>query len=238
MFFGSKGLTNVTIPNSVTEIGLYAFVGCEGLTSITIPDSVTVIGHEAFRRCTGLTRINVDNNNQNYTSNDGVLYNKDMTTLIRCPAKKQGSFTIPNSVTSIENYAFEDCTGLTRINVDNNNKIYTSNDGVVYSKDMTSLVCFPEGKQGEFTIPDSVVEIGEWAFDDCTRLTSITIPDSVVEIGEWAFYDCTGLTSITIPESVSYIGEQAFSGCSAEITYKGQTYTPGNYEELYKAING
>jgi len=164
---------------SVTSIGSVAFGECTGLTSVTIPNSVTSIGFGAFFGCSGLTSIDVASDNSNYCSVDGVLFNKDKTTLIQYPGGKQGSYTIPNSVTSIGNYAFRYCTGLTSV-----------------------------------TIPNSVTSIGNYAFADCTGLTSVTIPNSVTSIGDWAFADCTGLTSVTIPNSVTSIGESAFQNCT------------------------
>lgn len=124
-----------------------AFYQCSSLTSITIPDSVTSIGGNAFYGCKGLTEIIVDDNNPNYKSIDGVLFNKDATTLIVCPEGKSGDYQIPDSVTPIGVQAFYGCKGLTSI-----------------------------------TIPDGVTSIGHQAFRDCSDLTSITIPDSVTSI--------------------------------------------------------
>ena len=169
----------VIIADGVTSIGRYAFQNCSSLTSVTIPNSVTSIGIGAFSVCSGLTSINVASDNSNYCSVDGVLFNKDKTTLIQYPRGKQGAYTIPNSVTSIGDDAFSGCSGLTSV-----------------------------------TIPNSVTSIGEEAFVSCTGLTSVTIGNSVTSIGESAFYGCTGLTSVTIPNSVTSIGGSAFSGCS------------------------
>jgi hypothetical protein len=137
------------------------------------------------------------------------------------------SLTIPASVTVIADTvdkaedAFDGATGLTSITVDEANSVYSSADGVLFNKAKTTLLLFPEGKGGSYTIPSSVTVIVNCAVEDCAKLTSVTIPDSVTYIGEYAFSDCTGLTSITIPGSVKTIGgvaneflSGAFLNCS------------------------
>jgi hypothetical protein len=138
------------------------------------------------------------------------------------------SLTIPASVIVIGDNvdraedAFDGATGLTGITVDEANAVYSSADGVLFNKDKTALLLYPEGKSGTYTIPSSVTTVGYGAFEDCAKLTGVTIPDSVTSIGELAFTYCTGLTSITIPGSVKTIGGSnrnnqmygAFVGCT------------------------
>ena len=118
-FFDCSNLTSVEIPNSVTSIGEGAFYSCSGLTSVTIPNSVTSIGRMAFYTCSSLTSIDVAIDNTNYSSIDGVLFNKDQTSLIQYPGAKQGAYTIPNSVTSIGERAFYGCSDLTSVTIPN-----------------------------------------------------------------------------------------------------------------------
>ena len=231
-----KGLTSINIPSSVTNIGKLAFLECECLTSIKIPSSVTNIGSSAFLHCKGLTSINVSRDNKFYSSDKGILYDKNKTTLICIPEGKNGSIVIPSSVTHINSFAFNNCRELTSINVSRDNSNYSSEDGILYDKNKTALICAPKGKKGNIKIPSGVTSIekeafsycryvtnikipfgvtsiGEWAFR-CCGLTTIEIPSSVTSIGECAFWVCTDLTSIDIPSSVTSIGEQAFSSCN------------------------
>ncbi|MBR3445259.1 MAG: leucine-rich repeat domain-containing protein [Prevotella sp.] len=236
-FSGCIGLTSITIPNSVTSIGENAFRGCTSLTSVTINsnaimsknyssssnfstifgnqvktyiigDSVTSIGNGAFQGCTGLTSVTINSNaimSKSYSneSNFSTIFGNQVQT-----------YTIGNSVTSIGVYAFRNSTGLRAINVDGNNINYSSIDGVLFNKSQTELIRYPEGKQGAYTIPNSVASIEGNAFIGCTGLTSIDISNSVTSFGNGAFAFCTGLTSVTIPNSVTSIAEDLFNGCT------------------------
>jgi hypothetical protein len=123
--------------------------------------------------------------------------------------------TIPDRVTDIGEGVFDSCSSLTAITVDARNPAFSSVDGVLFSKDMTTLIAYPGGKKSSsYTIPDSVTSIGDWAFAN-TPLTSITLPNSVTSIGFGAF-QYTPLTSITFPDSLTSIGDDAF--CETQLT--------------------
>ncbi len=187
---------------SVTSIGDYAFWDCSDLTSVTIPNSVTSIGDRAFWDCSGLKKVIVKDIaawcgisfSDNPLSHSHHLYSDENTEITE--------LIIPNSVTSIGEYAFEYCYGLTSVTIGN---CVTSIGDAAFCgcSGLTSV-----------TIPNSVTSIGDYAFQNCSSLTSVTIPNSVTSIGNWAFSYCSGLTSVTIPNSVTYIGDYAFQNCS------------------------
>ena len=199
-FSSCSSLTSITIPNSVTSIGSYAFYKCSSLTSITIPNSVTSIGYGVFQNCSSLTAINVDTNNPNYSSVDGVLFNKDQTTLIQHPiGNTRSEYTIPNTVTSIESWAFSKCSSLTSVTIPNS--VASIGERAFFScSSLTSI-----------TIPNSVTSIVYGTFSYCDALTSVTIPESLTSIGEEAFSSCSSLTSITCKATTPpTLGEDAF----------------------------
>ena len=223
-FSGCSSLSNVTIPNSVTSIGSSAFSGCSSLNSVTIPNSITSIGDSAFKNCSGLTNVTIPDSVTSFgdsafsgcsSLNSVTIPNSVMS--IGDSAFKNcsslSSVTIPDSVTSIEGNPFSGCSSLTDITVSEQNKNYSSEDGVLFNKDKTELVSYPSGKNKSYNIPNSVTSIGESAFYNCSSLNSVTIPDGVTSIGNYAFYNCSSLSSVMIPDSVTSIGYSAFFGC-------------------------
>ena len=215
-FAGCESLASVNIPNSVTSIGESAFAECTGLTSVTIPNSMVSIGESAFGGVYLKTFINnsqLDEKSNDYwraticdtRSEDGLCI-KDNAVIKYCG--KSQAVSIPNSVTSIGNNAFYDCTGLTSITIPNS----VTRIGEWAFCNCSGLTTV--------TIPNSVVSIENSAFGGCKHLTTVTIPNSVTSIGECAFAGCSSLTSVKIPNSVTSIGDRAFGGCTGLTSVK------------------
>ena len=234
---GENHIKSVILPSTITSIGSWAFRNSKYLTTINIPSSVANISALAFELCNSL--INVDTNNPNYSSVDGVLFNKDQTIIIQCPISKTGKYTLPSSVTSIGSYAFSNCSVLTSVIIPLS---------VTSIKEWAFSNC---SRLTSVTIPSSVTSIEGWAFNICSALINVDvnnlnyssidgvlfdeeqtlliqcptsktenymIPSSVTSIGSYAFNYCIGLKNVTIPSSVTSIGNEAFYRCSGLTT--------------------
>lgn len=222
VFYDCRSLTNIVIPSSVTSIGSSAFYGCSGLINIVISSSVTSIGSQAFYNCSKLVDINVDANNTNYSSVDGVLFDKNETTLIVYPiGKTELNYIIPNNVINIASHAFAYCTNLTSIQIPEG---LTSIGSYAFAY-CTNLI--------SANIPSSVTTIGSYAFVGCSKLQTIIIPDGVTTIDSSAFSGCSEVTQIVIPSSVTSIGSKTFYNCS-----KLQSITVDANNPNYSHIDG
>lgn len=177
-FTKCRYLSSVTMQEGVAEIGASAFSSDRFLSSITLPASLTTLGSGVFDGCSYLKSITVTEGSKTYSSNDGVLFNADQTTLLQYPAAKDATYTVPDSVTAIGDYAFA-----------NNTKI-------------TDVV-----------LPDGVKSIGKYAFSKATNLKSLELGNSLETIGTLAFWNCSKLEKLTIPATVTSIGSTAFYNC-------------------------
>lgn len=211
-------------PLTIDENGI--ITNCDySATSVVIPDGVTCIGRGAFSECKDLTSIVIP---------DGVT---SIERFAFSECESLISIEISDSVTSIDDFNFDDCKSLSQIKVGKNNPCYMDIDGVLFSKDGTELIVYPQARQTKeyciphgvtsikkrafygcacetsVVIPDSVKNIGDSAFQCFYGMTSIVIPDSVTSIGVWSFKSCSKLTSVVIPDGVTSIGDGAFHGC-------------------------
>ena len=221
-----NNLKKVILNEGITGIEQYAFYDCELLEEISIPGTVTTVGNSAFYRCKNLKNIEIP---EGVTKIDGSAF-------IFCSSLEQ--IKLPQSLTSIGSGAFDNCTSLISVELPDNaiissdtfkecknlsdivisdtNNNYIVKNGILYNKNMTRILCYPAGiKDTEFSVPETVKTIGDFAFYGAKVLESINIPDSVTNIGTDAFGECSGLKEVVIPDSVTSMGEAVFYKCTS-----------------------
>lgn len=194
--------TEYTVPKGILVIGDSAFLNCGSLTSITLPDTVTTIEASAFNTCYNVTSIRLS---EGLTSiGDRAIYNCLSLTYI----------SLPDSLVTMGSNPFERCTKLKDIIVSPDHPVFAMIDDVLFHKADKKLIYYPcSSTATEYTVPEGILTIGDYAFTFCNKLERITLPDSVTTIGKGAFSTSGRLASITIPHSVTSIGDSAFSSC-------------------------
>jgi len=232
-FFNCTGLPSLDVPEGVRFIGMGAFDGCRSLTSVSFPASVVSVGIDLFLDAHKVVEVKMHPDNPYYHSEDGVLYDKEMHTIISYPPGKRGTYTIPSSVVAIPSFTFQDCvrlgglvihekiteigefafygcSDLESFEVSASNPVFETKDGVIYYRQNHSLFRYPPGRKGKITVPSYATTIGDYSFNRCHGLTSVIIPSTITSIGKYAFLLCKNLTSILIPASVTSIPDDVF----------------------------
>ena len=240
LFSDMKSLHTIKLPNSMEIMGQYLFVGCESLTSVTLPKSLKTLPDWTFSSCfnqnDNLTSILIDDSNPYYSSDGSALFDKYKTKMFFA-VKSLREYAIPSSVSeiiqeafyncrhlktlvlplrlkSVNGHHFSNCDSLYSISVDEKNPYLCSDGSALYNKDKSELV-FVYHTVRKMSIPSSVTKIGDYAFYNCTNLSSLTLPSGVKEIGFSAFQGCKSLTSVTIPSGVKYISSFTFRDCES-----------------------
>lgn len=202
--------TEYSIPDGTKAVPASVFTAANNLTKLFVPGSVTSIDPNAFTGNNSVTDIEVDESSESYSSIDGVLYNKDKTTLIRFPeARQENEFIVPEGVLGIGDYAF----------------YYTSLSNIYLPDGLISIgnYSFAYSALTGIKVPDTVSSIGKYAFRNCSDLTEAVLSSGMSAIDTYTFYSCTGMTAVTIPKSITEIGKNAFGGCTSleDVYYTG-----------------
>ena len=201
--FDSSSLVSVVLPEGITEISDGAFWHCTKLYSVNISSTVRTIGNKAFWQCSSLISVNLP---EGLKSLGDYAFNN-------CHLLE--SIAFPSTLTSIGRYVFFYCQSLKNIDVALSNTAFTTFDGVLFTKDMKTIVCYPGAHSEEYSLPTHTSKIGNGAFATCSSLKTVTLHDGVTSIGDYGFFNNTSLETITVPSSVSSIGASAFADCTA-----------------------
>ena len=208
-FYYLPSVVSVDLPDGLRDIHVNAFTGCKSLKTVKIPGSVESISEEAFDDCGALDTISVDPDNGHYTSSDGILYSKDMSTIVKYPAgKPSSSFTVPENIVTIGKSAFDRCHNLVSVEIPDGVK--TIGTYAFYECDRLQSI--------SVSISGSIEKIGEWAFTSCKDLSDVKLNNGLKTIGEKAFYECESLTTIEIPNTVTRIEFGSFDSCTSLVS--------------------
>lgn len=244
-FSGYESVTSVSIADSVKEICYDSFRYCSSLKKIKLPKNLEIIGPDAFNNCTSLEEItipasvyfidrvpfrgseniksyNVDSSNKNFTSVNGVLYNKQKTTIVRYPSSSTATeFTIGKDVKEIYNGAFEGSKNIKKFKVEKGNTNFVTVNGVLYSKALTRLIAYPPADSSvtEFAVPQSVTSIDLGAFSQSKYLKKVYILPEIKGIKMHTFYNCSNLEEVYFSKTINYVSENAFDKCNVKTAY-------------------
>ena len=244
-FDGCSSLKYIIIPVKIKTIGSLTFHGCESLESITIPNNVESISSTAFGNCSSLINIDVDEQNECFSSESGVLFDKDKSHIIKYPEAKQDiTYVMPESVVSIGINAFADCKNLQNIKI--SYALREMNNWSFGGCSQLDNVEIPSGVEiipryaftkcsslKSITLSEGLTSIDDYAFCDCDSLIEIIIPYGTESLGEGVFINCTNLKKVVIPSSVTKIGNQIFTDSPDAVIY-GES---GSYAETYANNN-
>ena len=230
MFEECTALKTVSLPATLTSIGDFAFIGCSDLAGISIPDTVTEIGQNAFNGCIKLKQANLPASLKTLGYN--AFYNSAIT-----------SVTVPGSVTFIGTGAFRSCTALTEVSLPESKTMNIEQDilldsayyndsanwsnGVLYAGNI--VICGDKATlNGPLQVPQSVVNMAQYAFDGCSGITSVVLSEKMSQVSTGAFRDCVSLTDLTLSTGITIIDSAAFSGCRS----LSEIEIPANVDEI------
>ncbi len=211
-FKNCESLTDINLPEGLLYISNETFAGCYNLKTLSIPSSVRTINSNSFNDCLGLIDINVNSSNSNFSSENGILYDKTKYTLKHIPSGKSGMVALPDSLSEIDSFGISNLPYVTGFSMSLSNNKYSIDNGVLYNKDKTILVRCPQTRTSQFVIPDGITAVWKYAFSKCSKLNSVIFPDSVIALSDYSFSRCNSLTYIDL-NKVSRFGYSPFKSC-------------------------
>ena len=247
-FYGCSSVESLIIPESVTSIGNSAFGNMSSLLSVNILGEEISLGLSAFSGCGNLKSIKVPENNNNYSTSDELLLNKDKTRLICCPGGLEGVISIPSTVEEIEEYAFYSCSKVTSIVIpDTVTKI---EDHVFTYCSSLESINIPEGiakiekynfsycsSLASISLPSTLKNIGVACFMECISLADVSLPNGLETISDGAFLKCTSIEEINVPDTVTSIGLAAFENCTSLKEFKMPTEIINLSQEIFSGCS-